>query len=206
MPEMTYAALRFANTKRLPRFKNAKGEPAHAQPDGSDWSLDDWLVAVVGELGEAANLMKKVRRGDITLLEARPDLADELADIATYMDILAMRMGVVDTRHFDDAARRARTESINDPARLMRLLTRSIGDIAETIPRRAAPLLPQNTAFHIASLYLEALALSMGITLLDAIADKFNRISKRVGAEVYIDQGCVVVDGLVAWSPHPSNA
>lgn len=87
-------ALREANKKRLPQFKNGKGEPAHSTPDGSDWALSTWSNAVLGELGEAANLIKKIERGDITLEDARPALAKEFADVLTYLDILAMRAGV----------------------------------------------------------------------------------------------------------------
>ena len=91
---LTFGLLRDCNAARLPQFKNAKGDPAHSKPDGSDWSLAEWCNAVTGELGEAANLIKKVQRGDYTLDEARQDLADEFADIVTYLDILAMRAGV----------------------------------------------------------------------------------------------------------------
>ncbi len=90
---LTFNTLRAANMARIPTFKNAKGELAHA-PDGSDWSLNDWATAVLGEIGEAANLLKKVRRGDFTLDEVRPELAKELADVQTYLDILAFRCGV----------------------------------------------------------------------------------------------------------------
>ncbi len=91
---LTFNVLREANMRRLPQFKNAKGEPAHEKEDGSDWSLNDWLTAVTGELGEAANILKKIRRGDFTLNEARAKLADELADTATYLDILANQCGI----------------------------------------------------------------------------------------------------------------
>lgn len=87
-------ALRGANVNRLPTFKNAKGQPAHSEPDGSDWALSAWCNAVTGELGGAANLIKKVERGDLTLDEARPALAKEFADVLTYLDILAFRAGV----------------------------------------------------------------------------------------------------------------
>lgn len=59
---LTFNTLRGANLARLPQFKNAKGEPAHSQPDGSDWVLAQWCNAVTGELGEAANIIKKVDR------------------------------------------------------------------------------------------------------------------------------------------------
>lgn len=91
---LTFDELRAANIARLPQFKNAHGEPAHSQPDGSDWSVSDWLMAVTGELGELANLRKKVLRGDLTDEQAQQMTADELADIATYLDILAFRLGV----------------------------------------------------------------------------------------------------------------
>lgn len=91
---LTFDDLRVANRARLPQFKNRLGKPAHSQPDGSDWSLAEWCNAVTGELGEAENLIKKIQRGDMTLEGARPLLADELADIATYLDILSFRAGV----------------------------------------------------------------------------------------------------------------
>lgn len=91
---LSFRTLREANVRRLPEFKNALGEPAHSCGDGSDWKLSAWCNAVCGELGEAANLIKKIERGDFTLAAARQDLADELADVATYLDLLAFRAGV----------------------------------------------------------------------------------------------------------------
>jgi NTP pyrophosphatase (non-canonical NTP hydrolase) len=93
-PKLTFDALRNANRARLPLFKNGRGAPAHAQADGSDWCLAQWCNAVLGELGEAANVIKKIERGDFTLDEARTMLAKELADVQCYLDILAYRAGV----------------------------------------------------------------------------------------------------------------
>ncbi len=91
---LTFDLLRRANLARLPRFKNKHGELAHSKPDGSDWSPAQWLQAVVGELGEYANLRKKFERGDVDEDEFRILAAKELADVVTYLDILAMRLGV----------------------------------------------------------------------------------------------------------------
>ena len=91
---LRFRDLRNANLLRLPLFKNPKGEPAHAEPDGSDWNNAQWLQAVVGELGELANLLKKVDRGDFSQAEMQQEIADELADVATYLDILAFRLDV----------------------------------------------------------------------------------------------------------------
>lgn len=91
---LTFNTLRGGNTARLPQFKNKHGELAHSKPDGSDWSPAEWLEAVVGELGEYANVRKKFRRGDLTLDEFNAMAADELADVVTYLDILAMQLGI----------------------------------------------------------------------------------------------------------------
>lgn len=88
---LTFATLREANLRRLPLFKNGKGEPAHSEPDGSDWSISEWLEALTGELGEFANWHKKFRRGDIDRDEMRAVGRAELADIQIYLDLLAYR-------------------------------------------------------------------------------------------------------------------
>ena len=91
---LTFDALRAANKARLPQFRNKHGDLAHSRADGSDWSPAQWLQAVVGELGEYANLRKKFERGDIDAETFRVEAADELADVQTYLDILAMQLGV----------------------------------------------------------------------------------------------------------------
>ena len=91
---LTFNTLRDANMKRLPLFKDAKGRKCHSKKNGSDWSPAQWLQAVTGELGEYANLRKKVERGDFSEKEAKSMLADELADVVIYLDILAAQLGI----------------------------------------------------------------------------------------------------------------
>lgn len=91
---LTFNTLRNANIQRLPLFRDAKGRSAHSKADGSDWSPAQWLQAVVGELGEYANLRKKVERGDMSIEDAQGMLADELADVVIYLDILAFQLGI----------------------------------------------------------------------------------------------------------------
>lgn len=91
---LTFNTLRGGNKARLPEFKNAKGERAHSKDDGSDWTPAQWLQAVTGELGEYANLRKKYERGDMDEDTFRSEAADELADIVTYLDILAFQLGI----------------------------------------------------------------------------------------------------------------
>lgn len=90
---LTFNTLRGGNTARLPEFRNNKGELSHNDPN-NEWSLNDWMTACVGELGEAANVLKKVRRGDLTLEEALPLLKQEFADVNIYLDIMSMKAGI----------------------------------------------------------------------------------------------------------------
>ncbi len=66
----------------------------------NSWSLSDWLTATVGELGEAANIIKKLKRaedgipGNTEPLERLKEmLADELADTFIYLDLLIQAAG-----------------------------------------------------------------------------------------------------------------
>ncbi|MHB1952361.1 MAG: MazG-like family protein [Sulfobacillus sp.] len=107
---MTFDILRAANKERLPLFKNAKGGLAHSEPDGSDWSPAQWLQAVVGELGEYANIRKKFERGDLSMDEFMPLAAKELADVQIYLDILAaqlhINLGEATRQKFNEVSRR----------------------------------------------------------------------------------------------------
>lgn len=90
---LSFSILREANIKRLPTFRNRKGELCHGI-DGSDWSPAQWLQAAVGELGEYANFRKKFERGDFDEEKFKKEAAKELADVVTYLDILAFRLDI----------------------------------------------------------------------------------------------------------------
>jgi NTP pyrophosphatase (non-canonical NTP hydrolase) len=66
----------------------------------NSWSLSDWLTATAGELGEAANIIKKLNRvrdgipgNSETPEQLRAALADEFADVAVYLDLMAQAAG-----------------------------------------------------------------------------------------------------------------
>lgn len=66
-----------------------------------DWSLSDWMVAASGEMGEAANIVKKLNRvrdglpgNSETQEELRQALSDEIADTVIYLDLLAQSQGI----------------------------------------------------------------------------------------------------------------
>jgi NTP pyrophosphatase (non-canonical NTP hydrolase) len=67
----------------------------------SSWSLSDWITATIGELGEAANVAKKLNRvrdgipgNSETPEQLRVNLADEIADTFIYLDLLAQSQGI----------------------------------------------------------------------------------------------------------------
>ena len=55
-----------------------------------DWSLPEWGNAVAGEVGEMCNIIKKIHRSD-DLMDPKKQLADEMADIIIYLDLMAAR-------------------------------------------------------------------------------------------------------------------
>lgn len=90
MTNLNLAALRGANKARLPQFKNNKGEAAHSQPDGSDWTPNEWLIAMMGEIGEVVEQVQGFP-------QRMPGMRDkaigkELADVQIYLDITAQRV------------------------------------------------------------------------------------------------------------------
>ena len=68
----------------------------------NSWSLSDWMTATLGELGEAANVAKKLNRvrdgirgNTETPDQLRQMLADEIADAFIYLDLMAQSEGIV---------------------------------------------------------------------------------------------------------------
>ena len=89
---LTFADLRETNLVRCARWHKGGVQ---------DWSLSDWAVATAGELGEAMNVVKKLNRerdglvgNDKSVTELRSMLADEIADTAIYLDLMAAHEGI----------------------------------------------------------------------------------------------------------------
>lgn len=78
----------------------ARCEVWHAEME--PWSLADWSNAAAGEMGEACNVVKKIRRQETGMRGAvdpemdvlKEKLADEIADTFLYLDLLATHAGV----------------------------------------------------------------------------------------------------------------
>lgn len=64
------------------------------------WSMSDWLTATAGELGEAANVIKKLNRyrdgvpgNKVSEDILRNQLRKELGDVFVYLDLMAQSLG-----------------------------------------------------------------------------------------------------------------
>jgi len=64
------------------------------------WSSSDWMTALVGEVGEAANIVKKLNRvrdgvpgNKLSPDELRAQLRNELGDVFVYLDLMAQSLG-----------------------------------------------------------------------------------------------------------------
>lgn len=89
---LTYAALREVNVARC--------TGSWKMPLDS-WSYTEWVVALGGEIGESLNLLKKLNRSrggwvgnteeDVAL---QRKLADELADVVIYLDLVTASQDV----------------------------------------------------------------------------------------------------------------
>lgn len=74
--ELTFSEIRRANVVRNPM----------AFPQCNDWNPADWCTALAGEVGEFANIIKKIRRDGPTP-ELRAALKKEAADVFAYLDL-----------------------------------------------------------------------------------------------------------------------
>lgn len=89
-PALTLELIRAANVTRCVKW----------HPQGiNSWSSSDWLTAVTGELGELASLLKMRNRERDGLPGNKfsptdKQIADELADVFIYLDLLAASHGI----------------------------------------------------------------------------------------------------------------
>ena len=65
------------------------------------WSTSDWMVAMMGEAGEACNIVKKLNRArdgipgnKETVGELRDMLRRELADVYIYLNLVCLSLGI----------------------------------------------------------------------------------------------------------------
>ena len=96
----TVDGLTFARVSEKNSARASRWHPGF--PHDDTWSGADWSNAMCGEAGEAANIVKKLRRyedglrgvGDPTEPELLDMLADEVADVFLYLDLLAAKYAI----------------------------------------------------------------------------------------------------------------
>jgi NTP pyrophosphatase (non-canonical NTP hydrolase) len=94
------AALTFAQLRAVNAARAARWHPGF--PHDDKWNGADWSNAAAGEMGEACNVVKKLRRQETGGRGAAdPDydvllskLGDEIADTIIYLDLLATFYGI----------------------------------------------------------------------------------------------------------------
>ena len=196
---LSFDLLRQANRTRLPLFKNKHGDTAHIHSDGSDWDFATWLMATMGELGELAEVRIAYERGEIETAVYEQAISSELADVATYLDLLA-------NRALDESGSDRSKLNSDDPWILMELLV-AIGLFAndakkamrgdfgpeEYRSKKVKHLIRAQCALTLlmrsASLRpsINQNAHPTGVDLGEAIVAKFNEVSDRVKAPVKIE-------------------
>lgn len=87
------------NTFSAANRERCEASDGFNQPLGA-WSMSDWMTATMGELGEAANIVKKLNRhrdGIIgntdTEAELKAKLKCEIGDAFVYLDLMAQAAG-----------------------------------------------------------------------------------------------------------------
>ena len=99
---LDFDQLRETNVTRCQRWHDEGLSIAEIDTAPRSWSGADWSNAAAGEMGEAANVVKKLRRAETGVRAARdpsPEalvemLGDEIADTITYLDLLANYYGI----------------------------------------------------------------------------------------------------------------
>lgn len=192
MVVLTFEALRQVNVLRC---VNSFHHPLRS------WSLDDWITAVGGELGEAMNLVKKLNRerdgivgNSVGYSELVTMLADEIADAVIYLDLTAASETLEFGSHDFDALRAfdrnwMKPKSASDICRKALIAIGAMGLQAEKLagsgraftPFASAPLEKLKAAAFDLLLRLDDLAEFYDIDLGMAVTAKFNATSKKLG-------------------------
>lgn len=112
--ELTFADLRKANAARQAYWGGSE-----------NWTLADWSNALAGEVGEACNVVKKLRRpmlgtvgNDYDPVTYIAQLGSEIGDVLIYLDLLANAAGL-DLASCVSTAFNDKSEKLGMPVRLV---------------------------------------------------------------------------------------
>lgn len=106
--DLTFKTFQIRNRIRCSTIQGSQSLKGGIRHFSENWDLSDWALAINGEAGELANLVKKLRRGDFSHMigdpldtvpdgsevDVREQLGQELADIITYCDLMLSALGM----------------------------------------------------------------------------------------------------------------
>lgn len=148
----------------------------------SSWTLSDWMTATLGELGEAANVLKKLNRvrdgipgNSETPEQLKQMFADELADTYIYLDLLAQAADT-DLMHSTSLT----VIAPDDDWTLSDWMTMTLGSLGmaamlviDRVPRDTLQMRLRDTYD-----YLNMLCQKAGVDLPSAVRTKFDRTKR----------------------------
>ena len=159
----------------------------------SDWHSREWVAALCGEAGEAANAAKKIRRLDAGLgdpndrTQREHDYAEEIADCYVYADLVCIdqQIGTAEmltnvSADFDVA--KTEFESCPSPMVFWIGTCKIISQIDECVMANVVPINPMRKL-------LARLMVAASYTTFDfetMIREKFNTVSERVGVDIHL--------------------
>lgn len=153
------------------------------------WEYEDWITCLLGEIGEAIDARKKIKRSESVkanedrLVEQRLELAREIADAWTYLDIALAKAGHP-SPEFDAVCMEKVRRTLAGAGSfqgwlLVAGLACSMTKYSISYSPAAIPVLASNV-FHL----LLALCEEDGLDFRSVLTEKFNLVSDRVGSEI----------------------
>lgn len=199
---LSLSTLQDAAKARLPLFRSSKGSLSHSKADGSDWSPADWLAATLGELGEFARERHLYETGQCSRAEYVAVAPKELADVQIYLATVATRaLDETRPRHPQDRGSPAETlqevvANLGEWANLNK--KRQRGDFGESQMRATGDALLERAIELLQQLREDPFMLQsepvtfadpQGVDLGEATQTKFNEVSVRVRAPLFLVNG-----------------
>lgn len=135
----------------------------------NDWTAEQWATAILGEIGEAANALKKTWRGD----GKKDDVAYELADVIVYCDLL---LATTSTEPLDIKPRIMYSDSD-----VPRMLLDCAYEVRLTLYKEQSEMRCSSIAQRAANCMA-----ALGYHPVEVVATKFNQTSDRNFSDVYI--------------------
>lgn len=155
------------------------------------WTLSDWMVATMGELGEAANVLKKLNRvrDGIPGNSETPGMlqgmfADELADTYIYLDLMARAAGQgCPWNMFPPAMILSVSQHMVSAMAMLGAAAMSVmlANMVQRVPTDSPLESPFGSYLRETSTMLQLVAMGANIDFPAAIRSKFDRTSMKIG-------------------------